>query len=179
MVLLGVNCGYGNSDIVKLPKAKVVNGWATFARTKNGIKRRCPLWPETVEALRAVLKPHTPLVFLTKFGEPYKPRNLSRELGNAMSRAGMGRDEVDFYDLRRTCASIGVQVRDDDAVRAILGHKRPASDTLGTYNRMSVSDERLLAVTNHIHNWLFKESEAHPAPGVCVSPQAAQSGVLA
>ena len=67
-----------------------------------------PLWPETVAALRAVLKARkhpersevTPLEFSSrKFGDPYRPANLSRELGNAMVRAGMRRDEVDFYDL--------------------------------------------------------------------------------
>jgi hypothetical protein len=65
--------------------------------------------------------------------------------------------EADFYDLRRTCASIGVQVNDDDAVRTLLGHKRSATDMLGTYNRLQVNDERLLAVTKHIHDWLFKD----------------------
>jgi len=168
MVLLGVNCGYGNSDCIKLVigKLDLDHGWANFARTKNAIKRRNPLWPETVEALRAVLEVRRPpndpqyvsRVFITKFGDPYRPVNLSRELGNAMVRAGMGRDEVDFYDLRRTCASIGVQVRDDDAVRTIMGHKRPSGDMLGVYNRLQVSDDRLRAVADHIHGWLFKDA---------------------
>jgi integrase len=167
MVVLGVNCGYGNTDCVKLIVAKLDldHGWANFARTKNAIKRRNPLWPETVEALRTVLKARKPphdsqfvyRVFITKFGKPYRPVNLSRELGNTMVRAGMSRDDADFYDLRRTCASIGVQVKDDDAVRTILGHKRPSTDMLGVYNRLGVSDDRLRAVTDHIHNWLFKD----------------------
>jgi integrase len=168
MVLLGINCGYGNTDCIKLVigKLDLDHGWANFARTKNGIKRRNPLWPETVEALRAVMKARKPpndpqyasRVFITKFGDPYRPVNLSRELGNVMVRAGMGRDEGDFYDLRRTCASIGVQVRDDDAVRTIMGHKRPSTDMLGVYNRLQVSDERLWAVADHIHDWLFKDA---------------------
>ena len=70
----------------------------------------------------------------------------------------MSREEADFYDLRRTCASIGVQVKDDDAVRTIMGHKRPSRDMLGVYNRLQVSDDRLRAVTDHIHDWLFKDA---------------------
>jgi len=170
MVLLGVNCGYGNMDCVKLPldKLDLDSGWATFARTKNAISRRSPLWPETAEALRVVLKKrkepadpvHKNRVFITKFGKAYKARNLSRELGNALERAGWSRQSADFYDLRRTCASIGVQVNDDDAVRTIMGHKRAANDMLGVYNRLQVSDERLLAVTNHIRDWLFRDEAA-------------------
>ena len=75
----------------------------------------------------------------------------------------MTREEADFYDLRRTCASIGLQVNDDEAMRTILGHKRLAADMLGVYNRLHVSDERLLAVTDHIHTWLFSEDATSAA----------------
>jgi hypothetical protein len=61
----------------------------------------------------------------------------------------------DFYDLRRTCVSIGIQVGDDDALRTIMGHRRVAADMLSVYNRLDVSDERLRAVSNYIHDWLF------------------------
>jgi integrase len=30
-------------------------GWATFPRPKTGIERRCPLWPETVQAIREAI----------------------------------------------------------------------------------------------------------------------------
>lgn len=187
MVLLGVNCGYGNTDCIKLDvrRLDLDKGWATLPRTKNGNKRRCPLWPETVEAVRVVLKQRkTPedrayarRVFITQFGDAYRPHNLSRELGNAMERAGMDREERDFYDLRRTCVSVGVQVSDDDAVRTITGHRRAASDMLGVYNRMAVSDDRLRRVTDHIHHWLFTESAAPPAAlpesDASAAPQAA------
>jgi hypothetical protein len=41
---------------------------------------------------------------------------------------------------------------------------------LGVYNRLAVSDERLRAVTNHIHDWLFKPSEL-PRLSVFSDPQ--------
>ncbi len=54
MVLLGINCAFGNSDCGQLPHAALdlVGGWCTFPRPKTGIHRRCPLWPEIVQAVR-------------------------------------------------------------------------------------------------------------------------------
>ncbi len=165
MVLLGVNCGYGNTDCAKLVTGKLdlVHGWANFARTKNGIKRRNPLWPETVEALRAAIADRKPphdakyanRVFITKYRQPFRACAIGYEFEKLAAKLGMGRSEADFYDLRRTCASIGVQVKDDDAVRTILGHKRPSTDMLGVYNCLQVDDDRLRAVTEHIRDWLF------------------------
>jgi integrase len=165
MILLGVNCGFGNSDCAKLASTKLDldHGWANFARTKNGIRRRNPLWPETTEALRAVLKTRKPpmsadyarQVFITKGGLPFHAYHITHEFEKLVVAVGMTGEEADFYDLRRTCASIGLQVGDDDAVRTILGHKRLAKDMLGVYNRLQVCDERLRRVTDHIHEWLF------------------------
>jgi hypothetical protein len=49
MVLLGLNCGFGNTDVASLPQSALdtKNGWVTFHRPKTAIERRCPLWPET------------------------------------------------------------------------------------------------------------------------------------
>ena len=54
MILLGINCGFGNADCGNLPVAALdLDGsWVDYPRPKTGINRRCPLWPETVEALR-------------------------------------------------------------------------------------------------------------------------------
>src|SRR5262245_10520537 len=57
MVLLGINCGFGNADCGNLPLSAVdlERGVLDYPRPKTGIARRCPLWPETVEALREAL----------------------------------------------------------------------------------------------------------------------------
>jgi integrase len=78
MVLLGINCGMGNSDIGNLPLSAVNldTGWLDYPRPETGINRRCPLWPETVGAMREALakrpKPkqeeHAGLFFITKYG---------------------------------------------------------------------------------------------------------------
>ncbi|HEY2415583.1 MAG TPA: hypothetical protein VGI40_25295 [Pirellulaceae bacterium] len=55
---------------------KLETGWLDFPRIKTGIERKIPLWPETIEALKAVIaarrqpagKAHEGLVFLTRLG---------------------------------------------------------------------------------------------------------------
>jgi integrase len=56
MILLGVNAGFGNTDIGTLEWADVDLDAAVIDthRHKTGIPRRCTLWPETVAALREV-----------------------------------------------------------------------------------------------------------------------------
>ena len=77
MLLLGINAGFGNHDCGTLPLKAVDldKGWIKFPRPKTGVERRCPLWPETVEALKtAIADRPTPkefaksLVFVTKYG---------------------------------------------------------------------------------------------------------------
>ena len=164
MILFGINAGYGNSDCAKLPLSKVDldGGWASFARTKNAIRRRAKLWPETVEAVREALKVRkeptdlsTPAALISRSIASRSCLCLGFEFEKLAVKIGMTREGADFYDLRRTCASIGIQCNDDDAVRTVMGHKRGSSDMLGVYNRLQVSDERLRAVSDHIHDWLF------------------------
>jgi integrase len=78
MILLGVNCGFGNADCGTLPRSALdlEGGWVNYHRPKTGITRRCPLWPETVEVLREAIarrpEPKDPadvgLVFVTVRG---------------------------------------------------------------------------------------------------------------
>ena len=81
MILLGVNCGFGNTDVASLPQ-KAVNlerGWVTFPRPKTEIPRRIPLWRETIDALKAAIaiRPAPAdasgrgLCFLTRQGRPW------------------------------------------------------------------------------------------------------------
>ncbi|MBA4107605.1 MAG: hypothetical protein C0485_17855, partial [Pirellula sp.] len=57
MILLGVNCGFGNNDCGTLPISALdlAGGWINFPRPKTAIERRCPLWPETIAALKEAL----------------------------------------------------------------------------------------------------------------------------
>ena len=57
MLLLGLNCAFGQGDCSGLNRAQFKKrpGWISAARHKTGIARRCPLWLETIAALDAVM----------------------------------------------------------------------------------------------------------------------------
>jgi integrase len=81
MILLGVNCGFGNSDVASLPQSAVnlKSGWLEFPRPKTEVHRRIPLWKETTTALeKALAVRHAAadpkdkdLWFLTQQGRPW------------------------------------------------------------------------------------------------------------
>ena len=80
-VLLGINCGFGNNDCATLTfkNLDLEGGWHSHPRPKTSVPRRCPLWSETVGAIRDWLKvrpkprdpAHADLVFLTSKGLPF------------------------------------------------------------------------------------------------------------
>src|SRR5262249_52771642 len=89
MILLGVNCGFGNADCGNLPLSALDldGGWINYPRPKTGIPRRCPLWPETVEAIRSAIAKRNPrdgaaaeLVFLTHSGRSWHKGYLREPL---------------------------------------------------------------------------------------------------
>jgi integrase len=167
MLLLGINCGFGNSDCGNLPQTALdlEAGWVDYPRPKTGLPRRCPLWPETVQALRDALaarpqakKPeHAGLVFLTRCGDSWHTGTtdgpLSRETGKLLKRLGInGRKGLGFYTLRHSFRTVADEVKDQPAADYIMGHEVPH---MSSVYRETISDERLRAVTDHVRGWLF------------------------
>jgi integrase len=167
MILLGINCGFGNEDCGTLPQSALDfdRGWVDFPRPKTGIERRCPLWPETVAAIREALanRPepknaeHAGLVFVTKYGYawakdiPDSP--VAKETAKLLKRLGInGRKGLGFYALRHTFRTIADETERQPAIDLIMGHTR---DDMASVYRERISDERLRAVTDHVHAWLF------------------------
>jgi integrase len=173
MILLGINCGYGNADCGTLPLSAVnlESGWINYPRPKTGINRRCPLWPETTDALKEAIanrpKPKCPedsgLVFLTKHGHRWHKKTednpVSKETAKLLRELGInGRKGLGFYTLRHTFRTIADESRDQPAIDLIMGHAR---DDMASVYRERISDERLIAVTDYVRRWLFgKEAEA-------------------
>jgi integrase len=170
MLLLGLNCGFGNSDVGTLPLSAVDldGGWIDFPRPKTGVPRRCPLWPETTEALREWLKQrrepkdqaHAGLVFITKFGTPWAKEKDTNPIAQATIKVlkllGLHRRGMGFYWCRHTFATIGGESKDQPAIDHIMGHAR---DDMASVYRERISDSRLEAVTDYVHNWLFEKGE--------------------
>lgn len=145
-------------------------GWLNFPRPKTGIRRKCPLWPETVSALRAVLEArrepkdpaHKDRVFITRCRVPWESKSksktdnpVSKEMRKVLDALEIHRLGLGFYALRHTFQSIGEKVRDKDAVRSIMGHAEASNDMSAVYNERPVDDARLLAVTGFVRAWLF------------------------
>lgn len=169
MLLLGINCGLGNHDCGMLPlKAADMKGvWLTYPRPKTGIGRRCPLWPETIKALQAAIaaRPKTKdpetagLLFLTKYGQAWAKSTsdnpIAKETRKLLDELKLHRPGLGFYTLRHVFDTIGGETRDQPAVDLIMGHAR--NDMASAY-RERISDERLKAVTDYVHGWLFPKS---------------------
>ena len=166
MILLGVNCGFGNADCGTLPitALDLDNGMIDYSRPKTGILRRCPLWKETVEALGAALATRpTPrsdddrgLVFITKYRTRWAKENssspLSAEFRKLLCELMLHHRGRGFYALRHVFETIGGESRDQVAVNLIMGH---ADSSMAAAYRERVSDDRLRDVTNHVRSWLF------------------------
>ena len=169
MILLGINCGFGNNDCATLPKTALDldGGWVDHPRPKTGAVRRCPLWPETVAALREAIdqrpEPKAPaddrLVFVTPQGHPYVRHKghvshnaVGLTLYRLLHKIGLWKRGRGFYTLRHVCETIGGESIDQVAVDHVMGHQR--QDMASVY-RERISDERLQNVTNHVHGWLF------------------------
>lgn len=196
MILLGINCGFGNSDVANLPASAVdlKIAWVDFPRPKTGIPRRCPLWPETVAAIREALdkrpKAKNPadakLLFVTKYGGKWATANVgdtdpdtgetkisvddpvSKEFAKLIRGKKLHRPGLGFYALRHGFETVAGDAKDQVAVDSIMGH---AGDDMASLYRERISDERLKAVTDHVHKWLFGEaSETNASIQIGVPP---------
>ena len=170
MIYLGINCGFGNNDCGTLPLARLDldAGWHDYWRPKTHNPRRCPLWPETVKALREAIaaRPEkiaedaTGLVFVTKYGNSWADsgdRNspVSYEFRKLLKTLGIYRHRItSFYSLRRTFETIGQATKDQVAVDFIMGHIAPSNNMAAVY-RQKVFDDQLTAVTDHVRDWFL------------------------
>jgi integrase len=171
MVMLGINCGFGNHDCGTLPTSALDldGGWVNYPRPKTAVERRCPLWPETTEAVNDSLatRPtpksaeHTDLVFVTKYGGPWAKDTpdspVSKEFRKLLDKLELHRPGLGFYALRHTFETVAGGSLDQVAVNALMGHID--SSMAATY-RERIEDKRLVAVVNHVHQWLFGERKA-------------------
>jgi integrase len=173
MILLGINCGFGNADCAALPQSAVdlKSAFIHFPRPKTGIDRACPLWTETVEALK-VASAERPapkdaaddgLVFVTKYGHRWvrtggeRERRtpidaVAQEFGKALGQLKIERPGLGFYALRHTFRTVADAARDIPAARVIMGH---ADGSIDDVYREEIDDGRLRAVAEHVHGWLF------------------------
>ncbi len=172
MVLLGINAGFGNADCAKLPLSALdlENGWVDFPRPKTGIARRCKLWAETVAAIKDAIENRTApkdqvnagLVFVTKYGQAWTADNYGSAITHEMQKLLHelkinGRVGLGFYTLRTTYRTVADETKDQAACDHTMGHEVPH---LSTIYRQVISDDRLKAVADFVHAWLFPPPKA-------------------
>ena len=92
-------------------------------------------------------------------------RRVSLYFRALLSSIGIPENSPNFYALRHTFVTVAMQPRDKDkeAIRMITGHGPNGRDMLDSYNEEDVADARLLAVSNHVHGWLFNVGSPSPA----------------
>lgn len=166
MILLGLNCALGNHDVALLPLSAIDldRGWLKFPRPKTGIDRRCPLWPETIKALKTAIAAR-PIpkdsgaidkVFVTDRGRQWLSRDIANPVSVAarklMKSVGIDRPGLGFYTLRHIFRTIADDCRDPVATNLVMGH---CDDTMGAVYRERVDEARLIAVSTRVRSWLF------------------------
>ncbi len=170
MILLGVNAGFGNEDVAKLPISALDlrQGWVTFPRPKTGIERRCKLWPETIEALQQVLAErkapadatYSHLVFLTKRRQSWAHETygsaVTHEMDKLLKRLKLKRVGTSFYALRHTFRTVADGTHDQKACDYVMGH---SDNSMAGHYIEGIEDERLAAVSAHVRNWLFPRED--------------------
>ncbi len=164
MILLGVNAGLGNSDVADLHVSNLdlAKGWLDYPRKKTEVPRRCPLWPETIEAIKRSMqdrpKSSKGLVFVSVNGQDYQDDErtgwrVTGEFRQILKKIDIA-DGRGFYGLRRTFQTIAEGCDDIIAVRAIMGHADPQNDMSARY-RQRITDERLQRAVETVRKWLL------------------------
>lgn len=166
MILLGVNAALGNNDCATLELSHIDldGGWLNFPRPKTGINRRCALWKETVEAIRAVIaarrvpkaEAHTSLLFITSklgsFARAFGGGSISKEFAKLLESCDLAeRKGRGFYTLRHVWRTVADETHDQAACDLVMGHSR---DDMASKYRERIDDTRLGNVANHVRNWL-------------------------
>ena len=168
MILLGINCGLGNEDILELRKTDInlATGWLHYPRPKNGIERRAKMWPETSKAIKDYLelRPEpqpdlengAKLVFLTRYGNQYDALAIGKEFNKLQDKVGCKRKERSYYGLRHTlqteAENLAEESPDVPAIDRVMGHKTVG---IATNYRGTIADKRLEKISDALHRWLF------------------------
>lgn len=172
MILLGINCGFGQNDCSMVPMSAfdLKAGVVTFPRPKTSVHRRVTLWPETIKAIkksiadRPKIEEHPENLFVTTYGNLWvritgktKFDAVNDAMLIVMREIGIRRPGRNFYALRHTFQTVADGSKDPVAVQHIMGHAA-RSDDMGAVYRERVDDDRLKAVTDFVRTWLFSDS---------------------
>ncbi|MEM1208417.1 MAG: hypothetical protein AAGI54_04040 [Planctomycetota bacterium] len=144
LVLLPINGGYGPTDLCVLNRSVIRDNIIDHRRNKTYALRRCPLWPETIEAIAAC--PHTANGDVFNINDP---KVVGRRFKRLAQRAGV---DIRPYDLRyafSTYAEECITPGADHAKRIVMGH---VIDGVSEGYVRRFPDAKLWAVVNHVRS---------------------------
>lgn len=148
IIYLGINCGFGPLDSIGLSPSKIENGFHNYARSKTGIQRRCPLWPETQMAIAKIAAGSHVLN-----GRKWSRHIVAREFKSLCKKCGIYRKGITVpYTLRRTFETVAKNADvNQSVIDRIMGHERP--DMSEVYNQKTF-DKQLVKCTDFVRAWL-------------------------
>lgn len=187
MILLAINCGYGNNDCGQLRERHIDwdAGMIIFPRPKTGIDRKAPLWDETSAALKVAIdkRPRArhpenrDLVFVTKYGNPWVMTHAAKieaeEDGSEEVVGGGATNDAVGGEFRKLLNST-VVTRNGRSFYSLRRTFRTVADkaldqqatriimghedeSIDESYREFFDDDRLRAVVAHVRGWLFSE----------------------
>lgn len=145
MLLLGINCAFGNSDCGRLlwEHLDLDGGWHDYHREKTYVERRAKLWPETIQSLSCLPEDRKGRVFVTKYDNKWSPTAISHEAFK------LG---IEFYSLRRTFRTVADATKETMAIHLIMGHANSSTNMDHVYVQ-EVVDKRLEFVSEYVRAW--------------------------
>ena len=164
LVLMGINCGFGSSDLstLRFNALDLKGGWHDHSRTKTGVPRRAKLWPETVEAINEYLderEARNGLVFVNSRGNPWNVESgqnredgIHRGFRRTLDELKLHSKGLGFYSLRHSFRTIADRAKDTPAVDKVMGH---VDESMADPYRAYIEDERLEAVAEAVRRWLL------------------------
>jgi integrase len=159
MLYLGLNCGFGPTDCALLLPRHLSNGWHRMPRPKNGAERRCPLWPETLDALaiwQGERQSKLPNIFVRDSTRTWllpRGRNeISRLMRDFLRERKLYESRRTFYSLRRTFETVAAATGQQVAIDHIMGH---LDGSMASVYRQKTFDAPLLKVSNYVRDWLL------------------------
>ncbi|OYP38909.1 tyrosine-type recombinase/integrase [Rhodopirellula sp. MGV] len=168
MILLGINCGFGNADCgrLQIPMIDFKRNWLEGLREKTAVERASWLWPETVEALQFAIdnkfsNAPTSLednVFITKrrqswYKESGSADPLSTEFRKLNHSLGLHQRGRGFYSLRHTFETIAGNCKDQIAVNFVMGH---SDSSMAEVYRHGIAPKRIVDVCTYVRNWFMR-----------------------
>lgn len=154
MILLGLNGGFGPGDDASLPKSAVdfKSGRIRYKRPKTNIDRDMPMWPETIKVLKLIFaeRPDDPLVFRTKYGNPWTAPTIAAEL----EKIGNLPKGVKLNACRHTFATYAQEVQGvGKAYKRLMGRKITEGVDETYIDRIFLP--KLKKVVNHVRRRLM------------------------